>query len=382
MNMRTIIGLMSGTSADGITAAMVRVSGVDERTQVKLLAWDTYRYDAKFKKRIFELFSPRTGSVDKICRMNFSLGERFAETALRIIKKSGLRREDIDLIASHGQTVYHIPSERRSTLQIGQAAVIAERTGITTISDFRARDVAAGGQGAPLVALPDFFLFRSSRKGRAIQNIGGIANVTVIPRSARLSDVYAFDTGPGNMIVDSVVRKLTRGRLSMDKNGMIANKGKVNHRLLSWLMESPFIKKSPPKTTGREEFGEEFTESYMSKARSKGLKAQDIVATATAFTAESISYGYTRFVYPSVRIDEIVLGGGGTKNPVLVEMLRHRLQRPILFHDDFGIPSEAKEACAFAILGNQTIEGRPGNVPSVTGASKAVVLGTICPGRK
>jgi len=380
--MRRIVGLISGTSADGITATIVQVSGVDERTRMKLLGWKTYHYDDDFKARIFGLFSPRTGSVDKICQMNFSLAERFADAALKMIKESGLTPEDIDLIGSHGQTIYHIPFEPKSTLQIGQAAVIAERTGITTVSDFRARDVAAGGHGAPLVALPDFFLFRSPRKGRAIQNIGGIANVTVIPRLAKSSDVYAFDTGPGNMIIDSVVRKLTKDRLSMDRKGMMASKGRVDCDLLGWLMESPFVKAGPPKTTGREEFGEQFSRLYLHRARSRGLKMNDIVATATAFTAESISYNYRRFVYPRSRVDEIVLGGGGTKNTTLVKMLRERLKRPILFHEDFGIPSEAKEACAFAILANQTIEGRPGNVPSATGASRSVVLGVVCPGRK
>jgi anhydro-N-acetylmuramic acid kinase len=379
--MRRIVGLMSGTSADGITAAMVEVSGTDERTRMKLLAWKTYRYDDDFKARVFELFSPRTGSVNKICQMNFSLAERFAAAALKLIRESGLAPEDIDLIGSHGQTVYHIPFEPRSTLQIGQAAVIAERTGITTISDFRVRDVAAGGHGAPLVALPDYFLFRSSRKGRAIQNVGGIANATVIPRLAKSHDVYAFDTGPGNMIIDSVVRKLTKGRLSMDRYGTMASKGRVDHELLSWLMESPFVRMRPPKTTGREEFGEQFSRLYLRRARSRGLKMNHIVATVTAFTAESIAYNYRRFVYPRSCVDEVVLGGGGAKNRTLVKMLQERLQRPILFHEDFGIPSEAKEACAFAILANQTMEDRPGNLPSATGALKSVVLGAICPGR-
>lgn len=377
--MKRIVGLMSGTSADGITAALVEVLGNHEKTRLKVLAWDTYRYEPRLRREIFRLFSPRTGTVDRICRASFVLAEQFSKAALKIIRKGGLKTKDIDLIASHGQTIYHIPSRPRSTLQICQGSVIAERTGITTVFDFRARDVAAGGQGAPLVAFADFVLFRNPHRARAIQNIGGIANVTVVPRSAKLSHVFAFDTGPGNMIIDSVVRQLTRGRLSMDKNGEIASKGRIDSGLLDHLMESPFIRKKPPKTTGREQFGDEFVQAYLRKARSRQLKMADIVATTTAFTAESIAYNYRRFVYPRSDIDEVILSGGGAKNHTLVRLLRDRLQLPVLFHEDFGIPSEAKEAIAFAILGNQTIEGRPGNVPSATGASRAVPLGVICP---
>ena len=378
--MRRIVGLISGTSADGVSAALVQVSGRDERTCVKVLEWGTYPYERDLRREIFQLFSPRTGTVDRICRLNFIMADRFSEAALQIIRKGGLETKDIDLIASHGQTIYHIPSGPRSTLQIGQAAVIAERTGITTVSDFRARDVAAGGQGAPLVPLVDLILFRSNRRARAIQNIGGIANVTVVPRSAKFHDVFAFDTGPGNMIIDSVIRHLTRGRLSMDKNGNMASRGSIDRQLLRYLMQSPFIRKKPPKTTGREEFGEQFAQAYLKKARAKRLSTADIVATATAFTAEAIAYNYSKFVYPQCCIDEVILGGGGAKNTTLVSMLRERLKLPMLLHEDFGIPSEAKEAIAFAILGNQTLEGRPGNVPSATGASRAVVLGTVCPG--
>lgn len=380
--MKRIVGLMSGTSGDGVTAALVEVWGRDEHTRVRILAWDTYTYAPAFREEIFRLFSPRIGTVDKICRLNFALAEEFAKAARRIVGKVGLGPKDIDLIASHGQTIYHTPSIPRSTLQIGQAAVIAERTGITTVSDFRARDIAAGGQGAPLVALADFILFRSRRKGRAIQNIGGMANVTAIPRSAKLQDVFAFDTGPGNMVIDAAVKKLTRGRLLMDQDGAIARRGQVDVRLLSWLMDSPFVRKQPPKTTGREEFGEQFAKAYLKRAKSNGMRTTDIVATATAFTAESITYNYKRFVWPRCHIDEVVLGGGGTKNLALVRMLQDRLRLPVLLHEDFGIPSEAKEAIAFAILGNQTMEGRPGNVPSATGASRPVVLGTICPGQR
>lgn len=377
--MKRIVGLMSGTSADGVTAALVEVLGNHGKTRLKVLAWDTYRYEPRLRREIFRLFSPRTGTVDRICRASFVLAEQFSKAALKIIRKGGLKTKDIDLIASHGQTIYHIPSRPRSTLQICQGSVIAERTGITTVFDFRARDVAAGGQGAPLVAFADFVLFRNPHRARAIQNIGGIANVTVVPRSAKLSHVFAFDTGPGNMIIDSVVRQLTRGRLSMDKNGEIASKGRIDSGLLDHLMESPFIRKKPPKTTGREQFGDEFVQAYLRKARSRQLKMADIVATTTAFTAESIAYNYRRFVYPRSDIDEVILSGGGAKNHTLVRLLRDRLQLPVLFHENFGIPSEAKEAIAFAILGNQTIEGRPGNVPSATGASRAVPLGVICP---
>jgi len=377
---RLLLGLMSGTSADGVTAAIVKIPSLS-KLGCEILAWETYRYPQALRERIFELFSEQTGTVDRICSMNFALGEYFAEAALKIIAKANLQPRDIYAIGSHGQTVYHRPLKPRSSLQIGQAAVIAERTGITTVGDFRARDIAAGGQGAPLLPYVDYLLFRSDGKSRAIQNIGGIANVTVLPKGCQKDMIWGFDTGPGNMIIDALVKHFTKGRSRFDKDGRMARAGSVDKQLLNHVMSTPFIKKRPPKTTGREVFGDHFARQLLQHARCRKLGMFDTIATATAFTCESIVHSYRRFIYPQTEIDEVVLGGGGSKNRVIVETLREELDCKVLLHEDFGIPSEAKEAVAFAILANETLDGKPSNVPSATGASHRVVLGTICPGR-
>jgi len=377
---RLLLGLMSGTSADGVTAAVVRIPSLS-KFECEILAWETYKYPGALREQIFELFSKKTGTVDRICSMSFALGEYFAKAALKIISKTNLEPRDIYAIGSHGQTIYHRPLKPRSSLQIGQAAVIAERTGITTVSDFRARDIAAGGQGAPLLPYVDYFLFRSDGKSRAIQNIGGIANVTVLPKGCRRDVVWGFDTGPGNMIIDALVKHFTGGRSRFDKDGRMASRGSVDKQLLKHLMSTPFIRKRPPKTTGREIFGEHFARQLLQHARRRKLGMFGTIATATAFTCESIIHSYRRFIYPRTEIDEVVLGGGGSKNRVIVEVLREKLDCDVLLHEDFGIPSEAKEAVAFAILANETLDGRPSNAPSATGASRRVVLGTICPSR-
>jgi len=377
---RFLLGLMSGTSADGVTAAIVKIPSLS-KLRCEILAWETYKYSSVLREQIFELFSEKTGTVDRICSMNFALGEYFAEAALKIIAKTNLEPRDIYAIGSHGQTIYHRPLKPKSSLQIGQAAVIAERTGVTTVSDFRARDIAAGGQGAPLLPYVDYLLFRSDGKSRAIQNIGGIANVSVLPKRCQQDMVWGFDTGPGNMIIDALIKHFTRGRSQFDKDGRVASRGSVDEQLLKHLMSTPFIRKRPPKTTGREIFGDHFARQLLQHACRRKLGMFDTVATATAFTCESIVYSYQRFIHPRTEIDEIVLGGGGSKNRVLVETLREKLDCEVLLHEDFGIPSEAKEAVAFAILANETMNGRPSNVPSATGASHRVVLGTICPRR-
>lgn len=378
---RLLLGLMSGTSVDGVTAAIVKLQPLN-RLRCEILEWETYRYPRAFRQRIFELFSVETGTVDKICSMNFELGERFAEAALKTIAKANLKPSDIYAIGSHGQTIYHKPEKPRSSLQIGQGAVIAERTGITTVCDFRARDIAAGGQGAPLLPYVDYLLFRSEDKSRAIQNIGGIANVTVLPEGCGWDEVWGFDTGPGNMIIDALVSHFTGGRSHFDKDGLMASRGSIDEQLLKRLMSTPFIRRRPPKTTGRELFGDHFTRKLLRYALRRKLGMFDIIATATAFTCRSIIYNYRRFIYPRTDVDEVVLGGGGSKSRTMVQMLRDGLGCRVFLHEDFGIPSEAKEAAAFAILANEMLSGRPGNMPRATGASRRVVLGTIWPGRR
>lgn len=287
------------------------------------------------------------------------------------------------MIASHGQTVWHQPAMRelggvrtRATLQLGEPAVIAERTGLPVVADFRVRDVAAGGQGAPISAYVDYILFRRERESVAVQNVGGIANVTYVPAGCGPDDVVAFDTGPGNMAIDSLVRLVTRGEKEYDEGGSIAARGRVSEELLRWLMRHPFLRRRPPKTTGREEFGDHFALEVYRRGKALGLRDEDIIATATAFTVESIVYSYERLL-PG-RVNEVIMGGGGCFNDTLVRMLREKLRGVKLsFHEDYGIPAQAKEPLVMAILANEAIGGIPNNLPSATGAKRRVVMGKI-----
>jgi anhydro-N-acetylmuramic acid kinase len=374
---------MSGTSADGIDAVVAKIGQANGRLRARMLAHQHRPFKPALRQQILRVCLH--GSVAEICELNFLLGERFAESALAVIRKANLQRRQIAAIGSPGQTIHHLPSAATpSTLQIGEPAVIAERTGITTIADFRVRDMAAGGQGAPLVPFADWALF-TDNVARIVQNIGGIGNLTFLPPGAKLEDVIAFDTGPGNMVLDAVVSAMSRGRQSYDRNGRWAAQGKVSEKLLAEMMSHPFLKKSPPKTTGREEFGEPFVQKILRSARRMRLSAEDIVATTTEFTASSITEAYRRFIFPKLNRAQlkklqIILGGGGAKNPSLRRMLEERLADIEFFtHQDLGIANSAKEALAFAILAHETLAGRPGNVPSATGARTAVVLGKIVP---
>jgi anhydro-N-acetylmuramic acid kinase len=375
-----VIGLMSGTSADGVDAALVEISGGGETTGARLIAWRHQDYAADFRSRIFELFDPACPAA-KVCEMNFVLGKIFGRAAAALAEEQG-GLETIDLIASHGQTVSHLP-QKGATLQIGEPAVIAEKTGITVAADFRVADVAAGGEGAPLTPFADYVLFRHPARGRAIQNIGGIANVTFLPPGCRLEEVIAFDTGPGNMLIDAVVSALTEGRQTFDKDGALGARGKVEEDLLTWLMSHNFISRRPPKTAGREEFGEAFAEEYLARAKDRKLAAEDIVATATAFTVRAIAQAYRQYLLPKARLDEIILGGGGAYNATLKQMLAQQLPAiKIYTHEDFNIPGQAKESLAFALLGHQTILGYAAGMPAVTGARQPAYLGKIMPGTR
>jgi anhydro-N-acetylmuramic acid kinase len=353
---------------------------------VRLVAFDTFPYPPALRRQVFALFDPKVARLDDLCHLNFVLGEVFAEAVLRCAKKHRISLGSIDLIGSHGQTVYHIPAGRRfgrrtvrSTLQIGEPSVIAERTGLTTVADFRPRDIAAGGQGAPLVPFADFVLFRDGRKARAIQNIGGIANVTYLPAACRAEDVLAFDTGPGNMVIDRTAHHATRGRAAYDKDGRLAARGRVNERLLADLMRHPYLSRRPPKSTGRETFGAAFSDRLWTRARRRGVSPLDILATATAFTARTIAEAYRRFL-PAMP-DEVILCGGGARNPTLVALLRRELAPArVAPMEEFGLSARAKEAVSFAILAYATVNGIPSNIPSATGARRPVVLGKIVPG--
>jgi anhydro-N-acetylmuramic acid kinase len=384
MRSAVLVGLMSGTSADGIDAVVASIGGPGSRPQARVLAHVHRPFRHELRQRI--LSAATRGDVHEICELNFVLGEQFSSAVLAAVRKAGLQPKDIAAIGSHGQTVHHLPGGHPpSTLQIGEPAVIAERTGITTIADFRVRDVAAGGQGAPLVPYADWVLLSDPKRSRIVQNIGGIANLTFLPAGATLEQVIAFDTGPGNMLIDGAVSALSDGRETMDRGGHWSARGHVSLSLLERLMGCKFIRRTPPKTTGREEFGAGLLDRTLRLARSRGLAPADIVATLTAFTAESIADAYRRFIFPQLDGQDhgkvqVILGGGGAKNKTLCRMLRERTGSGEWFtHEDFGIANQAKEALAFALLAHATLQGRPANVPGATGARHPVILGKVIP---
>jgi anhydro-N-acetylmuramic acid kinase len=369
---RLLIGLMSGTSADAVTAAAVRVRGGMPEVGVAYIGHRQHPLPADMAGVVR---SPEHVSSADLTRLNVALGEVFAQAALALLHDLGLCREAVDAVASHGQTLVHLPA-KNATLQVGEPSVIAERTGILTVAEFRYRDMAAGGQGAPLVPLADYALFRSDSVNRAVQNLGGIANVTWLPAGGSLADVIAFDTGPGNMAIDGVVQLGSQFHFSMDQDGRFGASGPVNEKALGWLLEHEYFRRSPPKTVGREEFGDEYAGMLLTLLKGHGKRYRDIVPTVTALTAASIAHAY-RTHLPAMP-DEVIVGGGGTQNPTLMRMLRERLPEcTIRTHEDFGIPDVAKEALAFCLLANETLLGRPGNVPSATGAKRAVVLGKV-----
>lgn len=382
---RYVIGLMSGTSVDGIDAALVKIDGSGLNTKITLIDYLSVPFSQEVKDNIFELFRPSTGSVDKICSMNFLLGELFAKAAIDVTIKAGFTMEQIDIIGSHGQTIYHIPDavelngyNIKSTLQIGEPSVIAERTGVLTVADFRTRDMAAGGQGAPLVPYADYLMYRQEHKTIALQNIGGISNMTVLPKGLSIEDIVAFDNGPGNMIIDEVIRRLSNGKENYDKNGRMAALGRINNELLNKLMEDPYFKKSYPKTTGREYFGSQYVDNLMKYSDSLNIKSEDLMATVTAFTAKAIESSYRDFIIPKFGLDSVIIGGGGSYNPTLINMLRNFMPEiQVMTQEDIGFSSEAKEAVDFAILANEVLSGNTNNVPSATGALKPVIMGKI-----
>lgn len=379
---RRVIGLISGTSVDGIDTALVGIAGGGADARVRLDAFRTYPFPSGVRRAIFEAFDPTTGTVEHLTHLDFVLGNVFAEAALTLARDAGLPISEVDLIGSHGQTVYHIPEPRtlggvttRATLQLGEPAVIAARTGVVTVADFRTADIANGGHGAPLVPYADWVLFRHPSQGRAIQNIGGIGNVTYLPPGSTLEEVFAFDTGPGNVIVDALAEHFAG--VPFDRDGRIAASGRVEPALLDRLMAHPYLATVPPKTTGRETFGREFARELVRNY--PGVPSADLIATATAFTARSIAVAYEQFVVPRGPIDEIIVSGGGARNLTLLAMLRAELPDvTILPLEALGWNGDAKEAVAFALLANDAILGLPTNVPGATGASRAVTLGKIC----
>lgn len=384
---RRIVGLMSGTSVDGIDAALVELSGAQDAPSVRLLAFEDRPFPDAVRSGIFELFDPVKATVDKLGRMSYVLGELYAEAALSVIRAAGLSPSEVDAVASHGQTIWHSPDEvqfcgqnARCTVQIGEGAVIAQRTGLVTVSDFRVADLAAGGQGAPLVPFTEYLLYRSTKRTRLLQNIGGIGNMTVLPAGCAPEDVYAFDTGPGNMLIDAVVSAATEGRERYDRGGAMAARGHVDERLLDQLRAEPYYTLPLPKSTGRELFGTQYAERIFVWGREHGLSWEDLAATATELTAWSIADAYERYVLPKYKAAELLVGGGGSYNKTLLGRLAARFERfgvEVKTQEDLGFSSDAKEAVAFAILGDRCLAGLSNSLPGVTGAANASVMGKI-----
>lgn len=372
------IGIMSGTSADGVDAACLRIEGAPPGLQYEILSFITLPIEPALREDIFRAFRPETSSSELLCGLSFRLGEVYAQAAIRAAEAAGLSMKQINFIGNHGQTVWHTPPQAEgtpSTLQLGSPAVIAQRTGCTVVSDFRSRDMAAGGQGAPLVPYVDALLLSHPELNRAVQNIGGIGNVTFVPAAGQ-PGAFGFDTGPGNMLMDYAASTITGGMLTYDKDGAMAAAGRVWGELLGHWMADPYFALQPPKSTGREYFGVQRGEQLLAQCRAAGLNNNDVMATLTAYTAESIAYSYEAFLPRQPQ--EVLVAGGGSRNPTLMSMLQKRLPSSrVMTTDAAGLRSDAKEAAAFAILAYETLHHRPGTLPAATGASEPVILGSV-----
>lgn len=376
-----VAGVMSGTSADGIDVAVADISGRNFKLRLKLLRHEHTPYPRQVRTAILNAMNASRTSVAELAQLNFLLGELYSEAVQRTQKLAGIPK--LDLVGCHGQTLYHQGESRiflgrkvACTWQTGEGSIIAARLGVPVVSDFRPADMAAGGKGAPLVPFLDYALFGDARAGRVIQNIGGIANLTAIPGGAKVRDVIAFDTGPGNMVIDQLMQ-LAFGK-AFDRNGAVASKGQVLKAVLEESLRQSYFRLRPPKTAGREEFGREYARGFL--RRCGGARKQDVIATATALTAKSIADAIRRFVTPRANFSEYVVSGGGTQNATLMKMLTAELGGlglKVQTTEDFGLPSQAKEAVAFAVLAYQTWNRHSGNIPSATGASRPVVLGKI-----
>jgi anhydro-N-acetylmuramic acid kinase len=405
-----VLGLMSGTSADGIDVALARIFGAPPRLKAKLLNHTAIAFPPVVRKEILRLAEQRAIPAGELSQLNFRLGEIFAEAAVAACRRFRVSTKHIALLGSHGQTVFHqgqpasyLGRGTSSTLQIGEPAIIAARTGITTIADFRPADIALGGQGAPLVPYADYLLYRHPKLGRISLNLGGIANITVLPAAARAEQILAFDTGPANMLMDALVGHFTRGRERFDKNAHLAAQGRSIPALLDELLGDPYLKLAPPKSTGREYYGHAYLQRFLALGRKHNAKPNDLIRAATLFTALSIVDALNRFVLPKTRIHQLIVSGGGARNPLILAQLAAAVSSPasrsdgvaqrvaplqrseasatgtieILPSSALGVPTDAKEAYAFALLAYETWHRRAGNLPSATGAHGPAILGKI-----
>jgi len=384
---------MSGTSADGIDVALVRIAsdsaarrGSHQDTAARLENFATLPFPPEVRAAVLRVAEGHKLSPGDLSQLNFRLGQVFARALLAACRKFRINPRRVDLIGSHGQTVYHQGAPSRllgervaSTLQIGEPAVIAAVTGITTVGDFRPADIAVGGQGAPLVPWVDYRLYRHPRLGRAALNIGGIANITVIPPAAKPNDVFAFDTGPGNMAIDGLVRHFTHSRQAYDRDAQMAASGRLLPTLLDDLLADAYFRLPPPKTAGREQYGEPYLRKLLTWGRRHRAKPADLVRTATILTALSIVDAFHRWVLPRANVTQLIVAGGGARNPLLCTQIAAALPGiEMIPSDKLGVPGDAKEAFAFALLAYETIHRRPANIPSATGAKRPAILGKIC----
>jgi anhydro-N-acetylmuramic acid kinase len=394
MNAMTVAGVMSGTSADGIDVALVRiVAGKDQaslsKPKLTLLAHHGFAFPAALRKAVLAAMNARSTSTAELARLNWRLGMAYADAVEETIRRQKLKLgpAELDLIGCHGQTLFHQArpaayAGRRfaCTWQAGESALIAARLGVPVVSNFRPADMAAGGQGAPLVSLLDYVLFANARRGRVLQNIGGIANMTAIPAAATAEQVIAFDTGPGNMVIDALVQQ--QFGKPFDRNGAIAKGGTVLANVLDAAMRNSYFRLQPPRTAGREQFGSEYATKFLAACRQQSRNPVDAIATATALTAATIAQSYERYALPQMkgRAVDYIVSGGGAKNSTLMKMLVARLEPlgcKVASSENFGLPAEAKEAAAFALLAWQTWHHLPGNLPSATGARRPMILGQV-----
>lgn len=381
-NKRTVIGLLSGTSVDAIDAVLLLITGNGLKTKVRVIDFTELAIPQQVRLAIFKNSDKKTAKIEEITRLNVIIGALFSDAVLKLMKRNRLQHESVDLIGSHGQTIHHLPEKDsyngyrvKSTLQIGDPAIIANLTGITTVGDFRIADCAVDGDGAPLVPYLDHILFTHKSKNRALLNIGGIANITVLKKNARKQDVFAFDTGPGNMIIDGLMYHLFKKKY--DRNSFVAKKGTLNTELFNFLLMDSAYRAAPPKSTGREHYGMEFQKKLLKKFNR--VNKYDLIRTVTEFTAYSIWHNYRNFIESDCRIDELIVSGGGAHNPLLMHSLKNYFKGVKLSKLKInGITAQNKEAILFAVLANECIAGNPANMNRVTGSTKDVILGKIC----
>jgi anhydro-N-acetylmuramic acid kinase len=380
-----VFGIMSGTSADGIDVSLARVAGQPPHLKAKLLNHTSVNFPPAVRKEILRVAEQQPISAGVLSQLNFRLGEVFAEAALTACKRFRIATKKIALIGSHGQTIFHqgkpvqyFGRPTASTLQIGEPSIIAARTGITTVADFRPADIALGGQGAPLVPYADYLLYRHAKLGRVSLNLGGIANITVLPAAAKPSQIFAFDTGPANMLIDALVSHYTHGRQRYDKNAAIAQTGRSIPALINELMRDPYLTQHPPKSTGREYYGRTYVKNLLAAGRKHKAKPADLIRAATIFTALSVVDALHRFVLPKYKIEQLIVSGGGARNPLILAQIAAALpQMDIVPSAELGVPTDAKEAFAFALMAYETFHQRPANLPSATGANGPAILGKI-----